>query len=109
MLSAQAVTLVIVYGISLLLGVGWTVKQGAFNAPTAVGYAVTLLWLVVLVYETNCLTTGDCGAYSWLRTIMLIAIPAATVVSFPVVLAWAQRMNQQQADKAVKATVRHAS
>lgn len=39
-----------------------------------------LLYVLLLTYDTACLTNGDCGIWSWIRSILWIIFPIVTMI-----------------------------
>jgi hypothetical protein len=80
MLSAQAILvgvvlliLQIIMLISLFLAkAGWLTVMGAVFG----GIIVLALW----IYDTNCLTAGNCGVWSWIRTIFVVLIQLWSII-----------------------------
>jgi hypothetical protein len=79
-MSAQAWTVAIVYLILCIMGVVAAVKAGQFTASYVIGLLVTLLFIGLLTYDTACLTVGNCGVWSWIRTILYIIIPIIVII-----------------------------
>jgi hypothetical protein len=36
---------------------------------------VTIMFYVLILYDTNCLTKGECFVWSWIRTILYAILP----------------------------------
>lgn len=79
-LTTQSLVLAIVYVLSLVVGLFMTVKAGAFNVAAFIGTVLTLAFIALLVYDTQCLTTGNCTTWSWIRTVLYIFFPALSLI-----------------------------
>jgi protein-S-isoprenylcysteine O-methyltransferase Ste14 len=79
-LTTQALVLAIVYVLSVVIGLIMTIKAGAFNAAAFVGVLVTLAFIALLVYDTQCLTVGNCTTWSWVRTVLYVFFPALSLI-----------------------------
>lgn len=81
-MSAQAWTVAIVYILLCIIGVIAAIKAGKFTASYVIGLLVTLLFIGLLTYDTACLTAGNCGIWSWIRTILYILSPVIAISLF---------------------------
>ena len=79
-LSTQALILAIVYVLCVIVGLVMTIKAGVFNILSFIGVLLTLAFIALLVYDTQCLTSGNCTAWSWVRTVIYILFPAISLI-----------------------------
>jgi hypothetical protein len=79
-LSGPAKVLAIVYLILTTISVIAMILQKTFSVFTTLG---TLLWLAtasLIVYDTHCLTAGNCTTWSIIRTVLYLIIPVITII-----------------------------
>jgi len=76
----QALTILIVYLLSLIVGLIGSIMSKTFNLFTGIGLFFSLLFVVFLTYDTNCLTEGNCGVWSWIRTVLYILFPVISLI-----------------------------
>ena len=55
--------------------------RGSFGIGPFISLIVTLLFALLLSFDTNCLTHGDCNKWSWIRTVLYI-IPLLVAIYF---------------------------
>jgi len=78
-LSPQAIILAVIHIAVLVIAIIYAVKTHvASNLPVPVIVFVVLTAL--LVYDTNCLTQGTCGVWSWVRTILYCIGPVTLIL-----------------------------
>ena len=80
--SAPAGVLAIVYIIVTLLNIIISIRQKEFGG---VAIFFTMLWIalaVLIVYDTACLTEGQCTVWSWVRTCIYAVLPILLIVAF---------------------------
>jgi hypothetical protein len=75
MISVQSVIIAIVYILCLIVGLLTIIKQNKVSVGSIIGMLFCLGFIALLVYDTNCLTNGACGVWSWIRTILYIIFP----------------------------------
>lgn len=92
MLSIQATILAIIYIIVIVMGIITaiidTVKQRKNGIITpswviftqVVAFFFWLIFIALLIYDTDCLTTGNCNVWSWIRTILYAILPVLGIV-----------------------------
>lgn len=92
MLSIQATILAIIYIIVIVLAVIAaimdTVKQRKIGITTpswvifmqVIAFFMWLIFIALLIYDTDCLTSGNCNIWSWIRTILYAILPVLGIV-----------------------------
>lgn len=100
-LSAQAYVIIGVYALCILVGIVMTIVTAVQNrnspksntGATAIGviaYIISLiimaLLITLIVYDTNCLTAGQCNTWSWIRTALYVILPIISLVLSTVAL-----------------------
>lgn len=91
MLSFQANLLAIVYIIIIVIAIITTIiqdiklnKSGLITSwvifSQIIGLFIWLIFVVLLIYDTDCLTTGNCNVWSWIRTILYLILPVLGIV-----------------------------
>lgn len=104
-LSTQAYVLIVVYALCILIGMIMTIKTAIQNksAKGIVAYIIsliiTLLLITLIVYDTNCLTAGQCNTWSWVRTSLYVILPIISLILATIALATSfkePRNTQQQ-------------
>lgn len=82
----QALILLIVYVLCLIVALISSITYKQFNVYTGISLLFTLLFVILLTYDTNCLTAGNCGTWSWIRTVLYVILPIIflimTLISF---------------------------
>jgi hypothetical protein len=80
--SVPATILAIIYVIYTVLNVTLAVRDKKFG----IGFVfATALWIAIallIVYDTACLTSGQCTVWSWVRTVLYAIIPILIIVIF---------------------------
>lgn len=94
-LSVQAYVIIGVYALCIIVGIVMTIVTAVQNrnspesntGTTAIGviaYIISLiimaLLITLIVYDTNCLTAGQCNTWSWIRTALYIILPIISLV-----------------------------
>lgn len=75
-LSNQAITVTAVYSLVMLVSVIGTWTRGAaFTAADILAYFLYVVILIMLAYDTHCLSSGRCDVWSWIRTTIYCIIP----------------------------------
>lgn len=81
MISTQSVIIAIVYILCLIVALIAIIKQNMFNIWSGIGLIFYLAFIMLLVYDTNCLTQGTCGTWSWIRTILYVFFPIISLIT----------------------------
>jgi hypothetical protein len=74
MWSSQALAILIFYVIAAFIIGGMTIKAGSTTSGIMIIVAMVIS-AVILAYDTNCLTEGGCGVWSWIRTVVYCLQP----------------------------------
>lgn len=72
----QVITILTVY---FLLSINLLVSSG-FSVPVIVSIFIQSLWMILLIYDTKCLVEGNCNTWAWVRTILMLLIPAILII-----------------------------
>ena len=80
MFSTQAIILLIVYILVILIGLGTTIYKEGMSLLLGLNVVLSIALTVLLAYDTACLTSGQCGTWSWVRTILYILIPIIAII-----------------------------
>lgn len=78
MLTPQSILLSIVLGILTLVA-----AVGTFMNYTEESLIGLILWIVVfaaVIYDTECISRGNCGTWSWIRTVIWSIVPIFVIV-----------------------------
>ena len=81
MISAQSVIIAIVYILCLIVAIVAIIKQNMLTIGSGVVIIFYLAFIALLVYDTNCLTKGTCGTWSWIRTILYVIFPIISLIA----------------------------
>jgi len=93
-LSKQAWTILAVYAICTIVFVisilstkmfGWGWLAAIFMILFSVGYTA------LITYDTNCLTKGYCGVWSWIRTVLYIIFPVISLITMLIAFVFSPR------------------
>jgi uncharacterized membrane protein YozB (DUF420 family) len=85
-MSPQAI---LVFSVLFILTTLSTIIMIKGNVETHRIVISTLAWLafaLLVAFDTNCLTYGQCDIYSWIRTTLYIIIPIIAIIIMSVVL-----------------------
>jgi|APGre2960657444_1045066.scaffolds.fasta_scaffold426298_1 hypothetical protein len=80
--SIPATILAIIYVIYTVLNVTLAVRDKSFNSGFVVAMFLWLAIALLIVYDTACLTSGQCTAWSWIRTVLYAIIPILLIITF---------------------------
>lgn len=80
-LSKQAMVVAVVYVLSLLVGLVASISAKKFSFATVLSFLMGLGFAALVTYDTACLTAGNCGTWSWVRTFLYVLFPAIGVVA----------------------------
>ncbi len=95
-LSPQAMTIAVVYVILTFVSTGIAITQDGFGVSVVLGFLFSSLFIALVVYDTLCLTQGDCGVWSWIRTALYLIVPTiALIVS---IFLFVNRKEQKSSD-----------
>jgi type VI protein secretion system component VasK len=92
----QAWVLLVVYIISTII----TTYQLRKSSPgVIVGFVIGwLVFICILVYDTNCLVVGDCRVWSWVRTFFYLIVPIIVIVLFFLFIGKAKELEKEKED-----------
>lgn len=79
-LSPQAITLAIVYVVVIIVSLSSSIWYKMFSPMTLVNLFISIMFFILILYDTNCLTKGECYVWSWIRTILYGAISIISIV-----------------------------
>jgi len=83
LLSVQSIILTVVYGLCIIIGSIMLIPL-AFQAKMMdvfiTASIMTLIYVGLLIYDTNCLTKGQCNVWSWIRTILYLILPIIVIL-----------------------------
>lgn len=95
-LSPQAWTITIVYGILTIVFIVTLIKQ--FSLYTVFAFIIWIVYYGIEVYDTNCLTVGECSVWSWIRTAFNILIPSIIIIIMTIAL-FTGRFEQEEQEE----------
>jgi hypothetical protein len=78
--STQAIVVLIVYVLGIIATLVTSIVKHGFTAWTAIGMLFSILFMALTVYDTHCLTAGNCTVWSWIRTGLYILIPVISLI-----------------------------
>ena len=55
-------------------------KTFKLSGSSVVGCLCTLLTIGIMTFDTDCLTSGSCEIWSWIRTILYIIVPVIAIL-----------------------------
>lgn len=102
-MSPQTYTIAIVYSLLLIISTGTAWKQQGFSLNLAWSFLLSLGLIALVSYDTLCLTQGNCGVWSWIRTVIYILIPVILIIMWTITLF--QKDESSQNNPAVSVTV----
>lgn len=85
MLSTPALILLIVYILIIILSIITAILNKKFGGVTIISLILSMGFVALIVYDTECLIAGGCTIWSWIRTVLYIIFP----VLFLILLAYA--------------------
>lgn len=84
LLSVQSIILIVVYALCILIGmimfapIAFQAKIMDVFITTSI---ITLIYVALLIYDTNCLTAGQCNVWSWIRTVLYLILPIIIIIA----------------------------
>lgn len=94
-LTPQAILVLIVYVLSLTVGTVVSFHSGQFDVKAAIALLMSLGFLVLLVYDTQCLTMGSCSTWSWVRSVLYVIVPVVSMIML-IVSAYGSGKNEKE-------------
>ena len=81
-MSPQAWTIVFVYILLSISTMAIAIKNKTFkpSGSSVFGCLCTLLAIGIMTFDTDCLTSGSCEIWSWIRTILYIIVPVIAIL-----------------------------
>lgn len=79
-LTTQATVLAVILGLLAIGGLVTSIVQKQFGLDTILGLLITVPILALMVYDTHCLTRGQCEVWSWIRTILYAILPTIAII-----------------------------
>jgi hypothetical protein len=92
MLSIQATILAIIYIIVIILMIIAAImdavktRKAGITTPSwviftqVIAFFIWIAMIALLIYDTDCLTTGNCNIWSWIRTVLYAILPVLGIV-----------------------------
>ena len=96
MLSLPATILACIYAIITILSLGLVIRDKRFTAGYVISSIIWILFAVLIVYDTACLTTGQCTAWSWIRTVLYAILPVIVIIMYMFALASPETKEEEQ-------------
>lgn len=93
-LTPQAILILIVYVLSLTVGMVASFHAGKFDVKAAIALLTSLGFLILLVYDTQCLTVGSCTTWSWVRSVLYVIVPVISLIMLIVGLYGGKKENE---------------
>lgn len=78
LLSPQSILLTVILGVLTLVAAVATFLN--YTEESLLGLIIWVAIFAILIYDTECLVTGSCGMWSWVRTILWSIIPIFVIV-----------------------------
>lgn len=94
-LTPQAKILAVILVVSQIVTLVSSFVTGEFILFTIMAVTFALLFIALIVYDTNCLVTGGCKTWSWIRTIVYSLLIVWTVVLTLWVLIQSRKLSKQ--------------
>lgn len=85
-MSPQAYVIAVVYSLVLIITTGTTWQQKGFSLGLLLGFILSGAFIALFAYDTLCLTQGNCGVWSWIRTVIYVLIPVIAMIAWVVSL-----------------------
>lgn len=67
--STQSIILFVIYILTFVLSLIASIKNGSLGPFSVLFYGLYLLIAFVTAYDTDCLVSGGCIVWSWIRTV----------------------------------------
>lgn len=82
--TKQAYVIAIVYVLCLAIGLFLTIKAKKFSIAVLISFIVSLCFVGLLAYDTTCLSYGNCGTWSWVRTGLYVFFPTIALIALAI-------------------------
>lgn len=80
MFSPQAILLLVVYILIIIIATVSAIQKQGASYILGLNVVLSLALTILLAYDTACLTSGNCGIWSWVRTVLYIVIPIIGII-----------------------------
>lgn len=80
MISIPAIIIAVVYLLCMIAGLVIIIAYNMMNIWYGISLIFQLALILLFVYDTDCLTRGGCGVWSWIRTILNIIFPVIFLI-----------------------------
>ena len=81
-MSIQALILAVLYIIIIVVALITSIAKHTFTISTFLNSIVSIGICALIVYDTNCLTSGGCTPWSWIRTTLYALLPIVALLGF---------------------------
>jgi hypothetical protein len=85
-MSAHSYILAIIYFLVIVLGLSLSIKTHTIGLNIIPITLIVIVFAILIVYDTNCLTSGNCTIWSLIRTIIYAILPILAVISLTISL-----------------------
>jgi cell shape-determining protein MreC len=85
----------VIYLITLLV----TIIVLGFNWVTGLVLAIAIIMNAIYVFDTNCLTTGSCNIWSWVRTIFYVITMALSIWALIAIGTKLKKLNEEEEEE----------
>lgn len=79
-MSPQALVIAIVYALVILLSIIGMIQQKQLGVSAFFGLLLGIAFAWLIVYDTDCLTQGQCTVWSWIRTMLYVLFPVLMLI-----------------------------
>ena len=80
--SGNAIFLAVLYAVLTVITVITSIINQSADAPFFLSTGLMILLFVLIVYDTDCLTTGGCTGWSLLRSALYAILPVLIIVAY---------------------------
>lgn len=78
--TTQSIVLGILFLIVAVVSLITVIVKGAFTASYVISLIVGVFLAILALYDTDCLVTGQCTVWSWLRTGFYSIVPLIIII-----------------------------
>ena len=79
-LTTQALILAVILGTLLIVSNIILVAHKAFGPDAMLSALIGAAVIALMVYDTDCLTRGQCHGWSWIRTALYSIVPVIAII-----------------------------
>ncbi len=101
-MSTQSLLVIIIYSLCLLIAFIVSIVKKTINLTGVLGFIFSFLYIALLAYDTNCLTEGQCGTWSWIRTILYLIFPTIILILFMISIFKNKKIEEKTVEKEEK-------